>query len=100
MNFALTATQAAIQAAARAFAQDEVAPLAREADETGVFPAPLIPRMGALGFLGGSWTQAYGGGDWDALSYALLLEELGRADSSVRGFVTVHSGLVGGCIAQ
>lgn len=100
MNFALTATQAAIQAAARAFAQDEVAPLAREADETGVFPAPLIPRMGALGFLGGPWAQAYGGGDWDALSYALLLEELGRADSSVRGFVTVHSGLVGGCIAQ
>ena len=100
MNFALTAAQTAIQAAARAFAQDEVAPLARAADETGVFPAQLIPRMGALGLLGGPWAQAYGGGGWDALSYALLLEELGRADSAVRGFVTVHSGLVGGCIAQ
>ena len=36
----------------------------------------------------------------DALSFALVCEELGRADSSVRGFLTVHAGLVAGCIEQ
>ena len=36
---------------------------------------------------------------WTTLSFALVCEELGRADSSVRGFLTVHAGLVAGCIA-
>ncbi|MGI8587209.1 MAG: acyl-CoA dehydrogenase family protein [Chloroflexia bacterium] len=100
MNFELTDAQQRVQAAARAFAEQEAAPLAREADETGVFPYKLVPRMGELGFLGGPWAREYGGQGWDYMSYALLCEELGRADSSVRGFVTVHTGLVGLCIEE
>ncbi len=98
MNFELTPEQQRIQALARDFAQDEVAPLAREADEQGVFPTHLIGRMGELGFLAATISQEYGGAGMDYMSYALLLEELGRADSSVRGFLTVHAGLVAGCI--
>jgi alkylation response protein AidB-like acyl-CoA dehydrogenase len=98
MNFDLTPEQQRVQAAARQFAEQEVAPVAREADETGVFPRHLVGRMGELGFLGGPLEPEYGGAGMDYVSYALLCEELGRADSSVRGFLTVHTSLVSLCI--
>ncbi|HEX5164779.1 MAG TPA: acyl-CoA dehydrogenase family protein [Thermomicrobiales bacterium] len=98
MHFELTDQQRAIQARARAFADDEVAPLARAADETGRFPLELVPRMGDLGFLAGPLAAEYGGSGMDNLSFALVSEELGRVDSSVRGFVSVHAGLVSLCI--
>ncbi len=98
MHFELTQQQSEIQARARAFARDEVAPLAREADETGTFPLQLVPRMGELGFLAGPLSTEYGGSGMDNLSFALVSEELGRVDSSVRGFVSVHAGLVSLCI--
>lgn len=98
MDFQLTPEQQQIQARARQFAEQEVAPLAREADEQGQFPHHLVGRMGALGFLGGPVAPEYGGAGMDYVSYALLCEELGRADSSVRGFLTVHTSLVSLCI--
>jgi alkylation response protein AidB-like acyl-CoA dehydrogenase len=98
MNFSLTPEQQQIQARARAFAQQEVAPLARQADETGVFPLHLVRRMGELGFLAGPIERAYGGAGMDYVSFALVYEELGRVDSSVRGFLAVHAGLVSLCI--
>jgi len=98
MNFELTAAQQNIQAKARQFAQEEVAPLAREADETGEFPMHLIPRMGELGFLVGPIGPDYGGAGLDYVSFALVYEELGRVDSSVRGFLAVHAGLVSMCL--
>jgi alkylation response protein AidB-like acyl-CoA dehydrogenase len=100
MDFALTAEQQRIQAIARDFAQQEVAPRAREADEQGVFPRQLIPRMAALGLLAGPLSRDYGGAGMDNVSFALVCEELGRADSSVRGFLTVHAGLVTSCIVR
>ncbi len=98
MDFHLTPEQQAIQARARQFAEQEVAPVAREADEQGKFPQHLIRRMGELGFLAGPVEREYGGSGMDYVSYALLCEELGRADSSVRGFLTVHASLVSLCI--
>jgi alkylation response protein AidB-like acyl-CoA dehydrogenase len=100
MDFDLTTEQQRIQAIARGFAQQEVAPLAREADESGVFPTQLVPRMAALGLLGGPIDKEYGGAGMDNLGFALVNEELGRADSSVRGFLTVHAGLVASCIER
>jgi len=98
MDFELTPTQKRIQAQARQFAEQEVAPVAREADEKGVFPLHLVRRMGELGFLAGPIESEYGGSAMDYVSYALICEELGRADSSVRGFLTVHTSLVSLCI--
>ena len=100
MEFELTLEQERIQAEARRFAQEEVAPLARQADETGEFPMHLIGRMADLGFLGATVEERYGGSDLGYMGYALICEELGRADSSVRGFLTVHAGLVAGCIQE
>ncbi len=98
MDFELTPEQKRIQARARQFAEQEVAPLARAADEQGVFPLHLVKRMAELGFLAGPIEPEYGGSNMDYMSYALLCEELGRADSSVRGFLTVHTSLVSLCI--
>lgn len=98
MNFELTAEQQRIQAMARRFAQEEVAPLARETDESGEFPIHLVRRMGELGFLAGPIASQYGGSAMDYLSFTLISEELGRADSSVRGFLAVHASLVSLCI--
>lgn len=98
MNFALTPAQRAVQERARRFAQEEVAPLARAADEQGRFPRHLVRRMGELGFLAGPIEPAYGGAGMDYVSFALVYEELGRVDASVRGFLAVHAGLVSLCL--
>ncbi len=100
MNFELTNEQKLVQTQARQFAEQEVAPVAREADETGIFPLHLVKRMGELGFLAGPIQPEYGGSGMDYVSYALLCEELGRVDSSVRGFLTVHTSLVSLCIQE
>ncbi len=98
MNFELTPEQKQIQMRARQFAEEEVAPIAREADETGEFPAHLVRRMGELGFLAGPIEPEYGGAGMDYLSFALVYEELGRVDSSIRGFLAVHASLVSLCL--
>jgi alkylation response protein AidB-like acyl-CoA dehydrogenase len=100
MDFELSPEQLRIQTLARDFANDEVAPCAREADETGAFPMHLIGRMAELGFLGGPIAREYGGAAMDAVSFALVCEELGRVDSSVRGMLTVHASLVSGCLER
>ncbi len=98
MNFELTAQQREVQAIARKFAKEEVAPLARTTDESGEFPLHLVKRMGQLGFLAATIDPKYGGSGMDYLSFTLISEELGRADSSVRGFLAVHGSLVSLCI--
>ncbi|MGB8347485.1 MAG: acyl-CoA dehydrogenase family protein [Ktedonobacteraceae bacterium] len=98
MDFTLTTEQQHIQQLAHQFAEEEVAPISREADEQGIFPMHLVKRMGELGFLAGPVDREYGGAAMDYVSYALLCEELGRVDSSVRGFLTVHASLVSLCI--
>src|SRR6266700_290691 len=98
MEFELTPAQARVQKLVREFAQDRVAPLAREMDERGQMPLALVGEMGALGLLGGPLPTAYGGQGWDPLALALCYEELGRADSSVRGVMTVHTRLVAQCL--
>src|SRR5689334_1804319 len=100
MDFSLTSQQADVQARAREFAQTRVAPLAREMDEQGAMPLELIRELSASGLLAGPLPKKYGGEGWDAVSLALCYEELGRADSSVRGFMTVHTSLVAQCILK
>ena len=79
MNFEFDAVQLAVRDKVRAFAASEVAPLARETDESGEFPIHLVKRMGELGFLAGPIPAEYGGSEMDYVSYTILSEELGRA---------------------
>lgn len=100
MDFRLTKEQIEVRRAARKFAQEEVQPLAREIDEKREFPWHLVPRMGELGFLGGPIPQEYGGAGLDYVSVAFIYEEIGKACSSVRGFLAVHVGLTSMCIYE
>lgn len=100
MDFELSPEQRRWQEIARRFAQEEVAPLARASDEQRRFSPELVRRMGELGLLGGPLEREYGGSGMDYVSFALVAEELGRVDSSVRGFLTVHVGLVTLCIRE
>ncbi|MBS1904347.1 MAG: acyl-CoA dehydrogenase family protein [Bacteroidetes bacterium] len=88
------------QQIARDFAQNEVAPIAREMDERGEMPMSLVARMADLGLLGATIGREHGGSGMSALALAMIYEELGRACSSTRGFMTVHSSLVMQCVNQ
>ena len=90
----------ALREVARAFATDEVAPHASAWDREQHLPREIITRMGALGLLGAPLPAALGGGGADHVALAGLYEELGRACASVRGFLTVHAGLVSQCLAD
>lgn len=93
MSFELTEEQRMIRAAAREFAQAEIAPRAREIDETGQFPADIFKQMGELGLMGLPFPERYGGAGADTLSFALALEEIAAASGSVAITFNAHVSL-------
>jgi alkylation response protein AidB-like acyl-CoA dehydrogenase len=98
--FELTTEQQLIRTSARSFTEAEIAPHVRDWDRAEKIDRTLVARLGQAGFLGAGWSEEYGGSGLDTLSYALVIEELGRVDSSVRGIVSVNVGLVGKTIAR
>lgn len=82
MNFELTEEQQLLKEMVRDFAQNEIAPKARELDQTGRFPTETFKKMGELGLLGIPFPEAYGGSGGDTISYAIAVEEVGRACGS------------------
>jgi glutaryl-CoA dehydrogenase (non-decarboxylating) len=93
VDFALTDEQRLVQHSVRAFAEAEVLPHIRRWDEEGGFPRELFGTMADLGFLGAPLPERYGGGGMDYISFALLCEELERADTAFRVVQSVHVGL-------
>ncbi|MGI8641834.1 MAG: acyl-CoA dehydrogenase family protein [Pyrinomonadaceae bacterium] len=89
MNLELTEEQQMVQTAVREFAQNEIAPLAREYDEAEKFPRKQLEGLAELGLLGMIIPEEYGGAGFDSVSYALALEEIARADASVAVIVSV-----------
>lgn len=79
--------------AARDFAQNEIAPIAAEFDESGEFPYETIRKMGAMGFMGIEVPEEYGGAGMDALAYVLALEEISKADASHGVIMSVNNSL-------
>jgi len=90
--------RADVREKARRFATEEIAPHAAAWDRAGAMPRSVISRLGELGFLAGPLPREHGGSGWDNETFVGVYEELGRADSSVRGFLTVHAGLVSQCL--
>ena len=95
MDFDLTPEQELIRKTARDFADREVAPVATQYDRAEEFPWPVVEKMRPLGFLGAPIPEEYGGMGLDAISYCLVIEEIARADSSVRSILSVNCSLVG-----
>ncbi|RMF91566.1 MAG: acyl-CoA dehydrogenase, partial [Nitrospinota bacterium] len=94
MDFELTEEQQAIREMAKKFADEEIVPVARENDIHERFPGDIIQKLGELGLLGAPLPPEYGGAGLDYISYALIIEEIGRACSSVRTTLSVQVSLV------
>ncbi|WP_280252025.1 acyl-CoA dehydrogenase family protein [Nocardia abscessus] len=94
MNLELSDEQTAARQLAADFVDREVAPHAARWDREESVDRAIVGRLGALGFLGLTIPEQYGGSAGDHLTYCLVLEELGRGDSAVRGIVSVSLGLV------
>ncbi|GGE09505.1 hypothetical protein SAMN05421774_102314 [Gemmobacter megaterium] len=91
----LTETQEQIRDAARAFAQDRLAPGAAQRDRDHSFPRAEIAEMGALGFMGMLVPEDYGGSDLGTVAYALALEEIAAGEGATSTILSVHSSV--GC---
>jgi alkylation response protein AidB-like acyl-CoA dehydrogenase len=95
MDLALSEEQRGFQQLARDFLDREVVPHRAAWDRAESVDTAVIAAMGELGFFGLTLPEEYGGLGGDHLTYCLAMEELGRADSAVRGIVSVSNGLVG-----
>ncbi|MER5555625.1 acyl-CoA dehydrogenase family protein [Streptomyces sp. NPDC002793] len=100
MNLELSEEQAAVRRLAEDFVVREITPHVVEWDRAESVDKSIVKKLGALGFLGLTIPEEYGGSGGDHLAYCLVTEELGRGDSSVRGIVSVSLGLVAKTIAS
>ncbi|WP_431963247.1 acyl-CoA dehydrogenase family protein [Actinacidiphila sp. bgisy160] len=100
MNLELSEEQAAVRALAAEFTEREIAPHAAAWDRAESVDRGIVKKLGAVGFLGLTIPEEYGGSGGDHLAYCLVTEELGRGDSSVRGIVSVSLGLVAKSVAH
>jgi len=80
---------------ARKFAEEVVAPRARDLDEKEEFPADTVRQMGELGFMGLPYPEKYGGAGLDTLAYTIAVEEISRACASTGITLAAHVSL--GC---
>ena len=93
MEFELTEEQQLIQATAREFARQHIAPVAARFDQTGEFPAETVRRMGELGLMGVEVPAEYGGAGLDAISYVLAMIEISAADAAHGAIMSVNNSL-------
>jgi alkylation response protein AidB-like acyl-CoA dehydrogenase len=94
IDFELTDEQQLIRETAHDFSDRELAPRARENDRNEHFDTELVQKMADMGFLGAIVPEEYGGRGVDYLTYALIVEEIGRNDSAMRTVVSVVTSLV------
>src|ERR687892_80031 len=100
IDFELTDEQRLIHETARDFTDREIVPVARENDRNERFDTDLAKKLGDMGYLGPIVSEEYGGRGLDYRSYALIVEEIGRGDSSARTVVSVQTSLVGSSIER
>ncbi len=91
MDFTLSEDQVAIQDAARAFAEAELAPHSARWDEEKHFPVDVIRRAAELGFAGLYVQEDVGGSALSRLDAAIVFEELSRGDVSTAAFISIHN---------
>ena len=89
----LTQEHELVRSTVREFAEQRVAPVAEELDREGRFPYELVAELAELGLMGMTIPEEYGGAGADTVSYAIVVEELTRIDSSVAITVAAHHSL-------
>jgi len=85
--------QLAVRDAVREFVRDRIVPRAADWSEQGVFPMPLLPELASVGLTGLTIPAEYGGSGVDALTAALVSEELGAGDGSIALTLAAHNAL-------
>ncbi|MFG1277260.1 isovaleryl-CoA dehydrogenase [Xanthobacter autotrophicus] len=96
-DFDLGETADMLRDTVRDFSQAEIAPRAAEIDKTNQFPRDLWPKLGALGLLGVTAEEEYGGSGLGYLEHVIAMEEISRASASVGLSYGAHSNL---CVNQ
>ncbi len=97
LNFDLGETADMMRDSVAAFAATEIAPRAAEIDRSNEFPNELWPRLGAMGLLGITVDEKYGGAGMGYLEHVVAMEEISRASASVGLSYGAHSNL---CVNQ
>jgi isovaleryl-CoA dehydrogenase len=97
LNFDLGEQADMLRDTVRSFADDKIAPRAAEIDRTNQFPRDLWPQMGALGLLGLTVEEEFGGAGMGYLEHCVAMEEVSRASASVGLSYGAHSNL---CVNQ
>ena len=93
MLFQTTPAHEELRAKIRAFAEEEIKPLAFLLDQNNEFPDEAVQKMGQLGWLGLPFPKEYGGAGLDILSYAIAVEELARVDGGAGVILSAHVSL-------
>ena len=91
--FPLSDEHKMIRDAARDFAQNEIAPIAAQFDESGEFPYETIKKMGGMGFMGIEVPEQYGGAGLDTMAYVLAMEEISKVDAAHSVVMSVNNSL-------
>lgn len=97
LDFGLGEEIDALREATHSFAQGEIAPLAEQAERENSFPNALWPKLGAMGLLGLTVEEAYGGSNMGYLAHVVAMEEVSRACSAIGLSYGAHSNL---CVNQ
>ena len=93
MDYTFTTEQEDLRRTVRKFAENELAPLVREAEERESFPRQLFRRFGELGLIGVRYPAADGGAGFDKISDCIVREEMSRVCQSFSSSWSAHSHL-------
>ena len=93
MDFSFSEDQKMLRSMVRDFAQRELAPVAAGIDDTEQFPADLVRKMAALGLMGLTIPEQYGGGGQGKTEFCLAIEELSRVSASVSAIFRISLSL-------
>lgn len=93
MDYLLTEEQSMLKEMVAKFAKEEIAPVAREQQEKGIFPTDIIKQAGELGLMGIAYPPELGGAGMDFVSYMIAVEEISRYCASTGVIVSAHSSL-------
>ncbi|MEY2513110.1 MAG: hypothetical protein QOJ89_468, partial [bacterium] len=100
IDFDLSDEQQLVRDSARDFTDSEILPRARDNARAGRFDVELVRMLAAHGYLGAIVPERYGGAGLDHVTYALIVEEIGRGDGAMRTVVSVQTSLVCGSILR
>lgn len=97
LQYSLGETYDLLRSSVQQFSQNTIAPLAAQIDSDNSFPNALWPKLGAMGLLGITVSEEYGGANMGYLAHVIAMEEISRASASVGLSYGAHSNL---CVNQ